>query len=781
MKFLLALAKKPLVILISIIALTFWFISAMASNAQLETDLNKYMPATHPAFVFSDQAEDLFGIQDSVLIVIEHPTTIFNQTTLDKIKELSMTLEASFPQIEKGGVTSLYTADNIACDEWGLTVEPFYTEVPQTPGEIQEIKEKVESNEMVFGRNVSLDGKSTLLLAKLVPEANTDTFYEDLEAFAKTYEGPETLYVAGRPIVEGALAQLGPADMVRMAPLVLVVMVVLLLLLLRSVRDMLINMVIVVFGTIAAFGVMAILNVPIYAVDTMIPVMLIAIGVAYGIHMHNAIGHRYEQERDISRVELAKEVLKEMVRPVFLAALTTAIGFMSLLTSAVLPVRYFGLFSALGVMTEMVLALILFPSSILLFGPPKAKRKSKGLAESEKVSLSGDKRKNRWGSLIVNHSKMVVILSLVVVAFGLYGTSKVWLDTSFLANFEKDSKIVKTDEFVNTHFGGTSSLNVILSSQKDNKFKNPEVLQTIDAMQQHILSDPVVGAAFSLTDFVKRMDTVLNDQSTGLIPFDQDLIAQYLLLFEFSGDPETIAQVVDYDYRTANMTFQLKSDSSEKMKGIIDQIETYKPAFSAQGISIQYAGSGYKAYVFSELLLQGQILSLLLSFVIVAFLLTLQFKNLWVGLASTIPIAITAVVNFGVMGLFNIPLSSATALISSIALGIGVDYSIHFLEHYKIKRLENLTIQDALFDTLRNTGRAIVFNAVAVMGGFSVLLLSVFPPNRQVGGLIVLNMVTSAIGTLSILVVVIVALDKRGKFIKKNPAVLPENKKIGDV
>jgi predicted RND superfamily exporter protein len=771
MKFLLALAKKPLVILISIIALTFWFVSAMASNAQLETDLNKYMPATHPAFVFSDQAEDLFGIQDSVLIVIEHPTTIFNQTTLDKIKEISEALESNFPQIEKGGVTSLYTADNIASDEWGLTVEPFYTEVPTTPGELQEIKEKVESNEMVFGRNVSLDGKATLLIAKLVPDANTDTFHADLDAFAKTYEGPETLYVAGRPIVEGALAQLGPADMVRMAPIVLIVMVFLLLLLLRSVRDMLINMIIVVFGTISAFGFMAILNVPIYAVDTMIPVMLIAIGVAYGIHMHNAIGHRYEQEPDISRVDLAGVVLKEMVRPVFLAALTTAIGFMSLLTSAVLPVRYFGLFSALGVMVEMLLALILFPSSILLFGPPKAKRKS----TTDKGSLSAGKRKNRWGLLIVNHSKMVVILSLLVVAFGIYGTSKVWLDTSFLANFEKDSEIVKTDEFVNTHFGGTSSLNVILSAQDDNAFKNPEVLQTIDAMQQHVLSDPVVGAAFSLTDFVKRMDTVLNDQSTGLIPSDQDLIAQYLLLFEFSGDSETLAQVVDYDYRTANITFQLKSDSSAKMKGIIDQIEAYKPAFSAQGISVQYAGSGYKAYVFAELLLQGQILSLLLSFVIVAFLLALQFKNLWVGLASTIPIGITAVVNFGVMGLLNIPLSSATALISSIAVGIGVDYSIHFLEHYKTKRLENLTIQDALFDTIRNTGRAIVFNAVAVMGGFSVLLLSVFPPNRQVGGLIVLNMVTSAIGTLSILVVVIVALDRHGKFIKKNPALALDN------
>jgi predicted RND superfamily exporter protein len=772
MKFLLTLAKKPLAVLLAMLALAFWFIGAMASNAHLETDLNNYMPATHPAFVFSDEAEELFGIEDSVLIVIQHPTTIFNRTTLAKIKEMSAALETSFPQIEKDSVTSLYTAENIASDEWGLTVEPFYTEEPATEEEVQAIKEKVESNEMVFGRNVSLDGKATLLIAKLAPDADTDTLYEDLEAFAKTYEGPETVYVAGRPIVEGALARLGPADMAKMAPIVLVVMVLLLLLLLRNVRDMLINMVIVVFGTIAAFGLMAILEVPVYAVDTMIPVMLIAIGVAYGIHMHNAIVHRSGQEPDISRTDLARQVLEEMVRPVFLAALTTAIGFVSLLTSAVLPVRYFGLFSAFGVMVEMVLALILFPASILLFGPPQEKRKSRDAGRT-----GTENRGNRWGRLIVGHPRMTVLVSAIVVGVGIYGTSNVWLDTSFLANFEEDSEIVKTDSFVNAHFGGTSSLNVILSAQKDNAFKNPEVLQTIDAMEQHLSADPVVGSAFSLTDFIKRMDAVLNDRTIGIVPSEQDLVAQYLLLFEFSGDPETLAQVVDYDYRTANITFQLKSDSSEKMEGVIEQIEGYRTAFSDQGISLRYAGSGYKAYVFAQLLLQGQILSLLLSFVIVALLLAFQFRNLWVGLAATIPIAITAIVNFGTMGLLGIPLSSATALISSIAVGIGVDYSIHFIEHYRTERSEKTGIQEALFDTIRTTGRAIVFNAVAVMGGFAVLLFSVFPPNRQVGGLIVLNMVTSAIGTLSILVVAIVALDRHGKFIEEHPVAKPWNKR----
>jgi predicted RND superfamily exporter protein len=133
----------------------------------------------------------------------------------------------------------------------------------------------------------------------------------------------------------------------------------------------------------------------------------------------------------------------------------------------------------------------------------------------------------------------------------------------------------------------------------------------------------------------------------------------------------------------------------------------------------------------------------------------LLFHNVRIGIVGTVPIAITAIVNFGVMGLLNIPLSSATALITSIAIGIGVDYAIHFLEHYTNTRLEGKTLEEATAETLLHTGRAIVLNAIAVMGGFAILLFSVFPPNRQVGALIILNMAVSAIATLTVLVVLI--------------------------
>lgn len=764
MKLLTSLSKKPVAIILGLIALLVLFLFSIATKSNLVTDLDEYMPSTHPAFIASDAAEDLFNIQDSILLVIEHPTSIYNSSTLEKIKKISEELPELFDEIEEGDVTSLATADNITSIDGDMEVLPFYTDTPTTEEELAALKASVKSNSMIDGRNVSFDSTSALIIAEISPDSDAVSLQKRLLEYAKNWEGPETIYVAGRPIVEGAMAELGPKDMAIMFPLVILVMIFLLYFLLRSVRDTAINMIIVLFGTLFAFGSKTLLGIPIYSVDTMIPVMLIAIGVAYGIHMHNAIHYTVQDNPGISRDQLVQKVLKDMIRPVSMAALTTAIGFMALMTSEVLPVRYFGLFAAVGVIGEMVLALILFPASIYLLGIPKKKVKK---LESNQQKAHKD---NRWGVLLMEHKRMVIIIAVIIILLGGYGTSKVWIDTSFLANFESDSSITLTDNFVNEKFGGTSSLNIILTSNGDDEiFKEPAILTAMENLEIRLSKDPVVGATFSLTSFLKQMNFVMNDNDAAFdtIPESRDLVAQYLLLYEFSGDPETLEKVVDFDYAKANITLQLKSDSSSVLGALIELVEEAAPEFAAHGIEISYAGSGFKSFIFASLLLEGQIISLGLSFIIVALLLSLLFKNIWVGLAGTIPIAITAVVNFGVMGVLSIPLSSATALISSIAVGIGVDYAIHLLEHYTNQRMSGSTREEATKDTLSHTGRAIILNAVAVMGGFAVLMFSVFPPNRQVGALIMLNMAMSATMTLTVLIVIINHLDKKGRFLSK--------------
>ena len=338
--------------------------------------------------------------------------------------------------------------------------------------------------------------------------------------------------------------------------------------------------------------------------------------------------------------------------------------------------------------------------------------------------------------------------------------TKVWINSSFLEKFETDSDIVLTDKFINEHFGGTSTLNVVLEGKNGDTFKQPAALELIVEMQNDVVKKlPVVGNSFSLGDYLKRMNKVMHADSVryDAIPGNQDLIAQYLLLYEMSGDPENLWQVVTEDYKKANVTFQLKSDNSKALNSAIAIIDKYKPKLQEAGIQINYAGSGYKALVFTDLILEGQITSLIMSLFIIVILLAFMFKKFSIGLIGSVPIILTALIGFGVMGLMGIPLSTTTALISSIAIGIGIDYAVHFIERYKIYAEQTGDKLKTIRLTMHHSGRAIIFNAIVVIAGFLVLLFSVFPPNRSLGALVSLNMFTSFIGTVTIMFIILYA------------------------
>ncbi len=778
------LIDRSLVGVIIVLIITGFFLYQTKTKSRMETNLDRYMPQNHPAFIYSDKAEKWFDIKDGIIIAIENPHGIFNYETLKKVKKLTKELQ-KMPEIDENDVTSLYTADNIVGTEDGLDVKAFYKRVPRDSEALQELRKKVVTNDMVFGKLVSKDEKVAIIVARIGDDVFSQDFYHRILELAKKYEGPEKIYVAGRPIVEGTLAYLGPRDMKRMVPIVILVITLVLFLLLRNWKSTLVTLIVVVFSSIWTFGLMATLHVPIYAVSTMIPVMLIAIGIAYGVHLYSHLFHYMEENPGISRKEATLNMLKEMWKPVMMAAVTTMVGFVSLLTSEVYPVKYFGIFSAFGVGVAFILSIILIPAANMLMGSPGRYKKTE-LIDNEEAIINKRRFAHRFADFLISHKLLVYIVTLVVIGISVYGTTKVWINSSFLDKFEKNSEIRKTDRFINQHFGGTSTLNVILEGKEPGTFKKPEVLKLVDKMQTDAVhSLKVVGDGFSLVDFIKRMNKVMHSDSAryNTIPSDRNLIAQYLLLYEMSGDPKKLWQVTTEDYRKLNVTLQLKSDNSKALQSVINTVNKYRDDFNKLGISMNFAGSGYKAYVFTDLILKGQISSLLLSLLIVIVLLSVMFRSFKIGLIGSIPIAITTIISFGVMGILGIPLSSTTALISSIAIGIGIDYAVHFIDRYrinaKIYREKKLAAKEAILDevksipdplseediyesktltshsTMHHSGTAILYNAVVVIAGFLVLLFSVFPPNRALGLLVSLNMFTSFAGTLTIMFVIL--------------------------
>jgi predicted RND superfamily exporter protein len=744
--------RWPVLVLTLILAISVYFFMEMKNNTRMETDLDEYMPQDHPAFVYSDSAEALFNIKDGIIIAIENKGGIYNTQTLEKVKALTKDLQ-KLEEIEKSDVTSLYTADNIIGTETGLEVNPFYTKVPRSQQQINQLREKVRDNEMINDKIVSEDETVTLAIAEIGDDAFSQEFYHQLLDLAGSYEDDDhTLYVAGTPIVEGTMAYLGPRDMQRMVPIVILVIILVLYITLRNIKTTVLTLLVVLFSVVWAFGLMAALSVPIYAVTTMVPVMLIAIGVADGIHLFSHMKLYQKDHPDASKRDSTADMIKNMWKPVVMTSVTTSVGFISLLTSEVYPIKYFGLFTAFGVISAMVLSLVFIPAGIITFGKPKFAGKRRAVKKTKHPWAEA------WTHRVLNNKKMVFLITGLVIVLSIYGLQKVWINSSFLDKFEDDSQIVQTDQFINEKFGGTTKLNVILSAERQNAFKEPQVLKLMARMQRHVDSSmQVVGSSFSLADYIERMNKVMHAdrEEYNRIPSSQNLIAQYLLLYEMSGDPDNLWKEVNYDYNQANLKYQLKEDDSKSLKAAISRIEKFEEDFQELGVDINYAGSGYKALVFTDLILEGQIKSLVLSLVLIVVLLTLMFRQLSIGLIGAVPITITALLSFGVMGVLNIPLSTTTALLASIAVGIGIDYAVHFIERYKIYIKQHSNKFEAAAHTINHSGRAIFFNAIVVIAGFLVLTFSVFPPNRALGALVSFNMFTSFLGTMTIMLILL--------------------------
>lgn len=740
------LSKKPIPIIALVVIVTLLSLVGIMNNARIETNLDKYMPKENPAFVFSDQAEEWFNIKDGVLFVIESPDGVFCESTLRKVKEITLRLQ-NMSQIELGDVNSLYTTDNIVSSESGLDVNKFYVEVPSSRDELDKIRKAVIDNEMVYGRILSKDETATLILAELKPEVVfTQELYDDILQIKKEFENPENIYVAGRPIVEGTLAQLAPKDMQKMFPIVMLLIIIVMLIVLRSFKSLLIVILIVIMSTIWTFGLMSWLNIPIYAVSTMIPVMLIAIGIAYSIYLFNNISLFRKSNPDAEKNEVIRDMLQAMWKPVMMSALTTAVGFISLISSEIWPVKYFGLFTAFGIISAFFLSLVFLPAALRLFGLPKQKKIKEGESNSnlfEKIVHS-----------ILKYKFIILTATAIVLIISIFGIRKVWIDTSFLRNFEEISDIVQADQFVNERFAGTTMLNVILEGE-DDTFKNPEVWEQIDVLQTKLEELPEVGLTFSLADFLKKMNTSMyaDNPDYDIVPEARDVLAQYLLLYSMAGDPDNLDKVVDYNYKRANISVTLKGDNSKLIQRVVDFIDDNSG--SIEGVSVRYAGSAYKGLVFSGLILEGQVLSIIISIILVIILLSLMFNRLSVGLIGSIPIILTSLISFGLMGFANIPLGATTALVASISLGIGIDFAIQFLHRYRVNFVKETDIVRISILTLSHTGRAIFFNAVIIIIGFIVLLFSLFPPNRELGALISLNMFFCFFGTLVIMLIVI--------------------------
>jgi predicted RND superfamily exporter protein len=278
--------------------------------------------------------------------------------------------------------------------------------------------------------------------------------------------------------------------------------------------------------------------------------------------------------------------------------------------------------------------------------------------------------------------------------------------------------------------------------------KDPRIMKKIDALEHELQAMPEVGNTTSIARVVRQMSRALNDPAEewyDKIPDDRNAVAQYFELYSMSGDPDDFEKMVDFPYEHALLTARLNTASTKKMDHVIDRVGQRTDGDPDVAL---IGGFGSILSELAHKVVDGQLLSLGLAIVVIGILLMILFRSFVAGLISAIPLAISITTLFGLMGIFRIELNVATAMLSSIMIGVGVDYTIHYLWRFREERQNGLNPQDAAKKTLTTTGRGIVFNALSVIVGFIVLFTSSFIPVRFFGFLVVVSISSCLMGAL---------------------------------
>ena len=784
------------------------------SKLRFETDLEAMIPLDDPVQAYSDVVEDRFGIRDLIIIGVinNNPDEngVFNPRTLGIVKELSeqIALIPGIQAVRDEDVASVATMDNITGTTDGMAVDPFMEDVPTGAEALATLKTNLFANSMFVNWLVSPDGTGLLISAKMEGSGGTlegvtrravvYNAIRDMVQAKRDAGGPEKFYIAGRGALEVTIGEYGNQDMARFMPLVLLVILGTLYLTYRSIRGVLLPVAVVIGSVIWTIGLMAAAEVPMMHITSIMPVVLMAVGVADGIHIlscyYDKILEHPEQSK-ISSTEVVVAAMVEMWKPVVLTSLTTAAGFLSFLTAPMPPVQHFGLFSSFGVLAAMVFSLTLFPAvlSMLPAKMSKVSKMSRGFVRQ--AGSRGDLAATGWaartlaviGSSVARHPQPVLLVALVITGVCLVGTRYMRVNEAPITHFHTDAPVRIADRILRETFQGTLPVYIAIEGHTPDLLKDPALLAKLDQMQATVEQDPIVGGSVSLAEYLKRMNRIMNEDRPEMevVPTDRDLVAQYLLLYSFSGDPDDFDEVVDYDYQHANVAFFLRSDSTDDVSRVVQRVqdfavEQFGRAESAEereelwslrlgrwltgaqptianwetqsGFRIGFAGNGYFINRLTELVISGQATSLVTSLGAVFLLTALMFRSVTAGLINIIPISMVIIFSFGIQGLIQSPLDLGKSLTASMVIGVGIDYTIHFLTKYRSIVHEGLTDPEAItLATMATSGKAIFFNAIVVIGGFLVFLASNFLPNYELGVMMALNMGACLVASMTVL------------------------------
>jgi predicted RND superfamily exporter protein len=717
-------------------------------DLKINPDIFSYLPKSDPAVKLFDYIGEKYAGNYLAIVALE-TDDVFSKETIERINQLTN----EFKLVDGVSyVTSLTNVLDIKKGKGGIEIGKLIDEynLPQTDEELKKLKSYTLSKDMYRGRIVSEDSKATLIICRLREDVDKIKIARQLKEIVKKMNLKEKIHYSGLPFQLMDISEIILNDLKFLVPIVSFLIIICLFFSFRNLRGVFLPIISVLISTIWTLGIMSIFKVPLTVISDIIPVILVAVGTAYSIHVVSKF------DEDLSTIEdnikAAQNALSEVGIPVILAGVTTIAGFISFVFGSYLTaISQFGIFSSLGILFALIISLTFTPSVLSL---SSSKRKTTILSENFSKKNSVDRFMDKIGEWVLNNEKIIIVCAIIVVVLCFIGIPKIKREVNMLDYFSSKHPIRITEEMMEKKFGGSIPVQILVKGD----IQDPSVLKEMKKMEEFLKTQDNVHNPQSIADFIEEMNDVMGEGKT--IPDSKDKVSNLFFLLE--GE-DMISQLVNPEKTEAVIRATLESVDTKRGRKLIKNIDEYIKKINNSSVTFIQADMPIIYRNLDDSIINSQVQSLIIALVLIFICLVFLTHSITGGLVSLTPIVFTLLVIFGFMGFSGVPLDVATVLVGSISIGIGIDYSIHFVNRFRKEFKEDKTELGALDKTLETTGKAILINVLTVMMGFLVLVLANLVPLRRFGILVALTMISSGVGSITLLPAII--LLSKAKFI----------------
>ena len=712
-------------------------------------DMTKLLPNDMPSIITFEEIKDEFGNYEFMYVAMGiEKQNVFNKESLKIAWDLSNEFE-SLNSCEE--VISISTMDKMYFDQSdsSIVIDDLVQKRILSNKEIKEIEIYLNNNPEIKSRIVSKNEDFLNIVLRPTENHLYPELSREIHKITKKYENNFDFHYGGQAYVTGAVPGI-VADEVKILLLCgLLLMISILLINLKSIQAVSLILLTISLSLGSMMGFMGwvyhftlkeafffTLN------NTSMPIVLLTIANSDGVHVISRYFKEFRKESNVTKaVELT---IFHLFKPITLTSITTSSAFLCLFFSPIRGMNGYGATIAFGIMWAWFLSLTLLPSLISLLSWDQS---SKSISKPSLI----EKMMTYFGKLVMNHPKRILSIGLSIILVSILGLFLIKVEVNYIQMFKKGNIIRDSAVFLDKHMTGNLNVLIQVTAQEgENAIKKPKNLKDIDKLQNFLDSIDVVTSTLSISDVVKQLHRTIMDDNKKFetIPDSRQKINNLFWLYSINDDAD-ISSLINNENEKTVITALMKTFSTTQMKEYNNKINNFINN-EINNDNLKFELSGVMTFLtdFIYLVIESSIISIITSIILIGLISTYFFESWKFGLLSIIPLLGAVIVNFGLMGLFGIELTHMTAILSSIIIGVGVDFSIHYCSEYKDLMLTN-DIQKTK-TTIDNVGHPILLDAFSNMG-FASLMLSTIIPMAQIGGLMVFAMLACSFGTLTLL------------------------------